>query len=147
MARTETGAGPPALGKLSRLRRGSGDKNASSTSLANSAAGDTADSPVSAVVDATIDKIRSKTRRRSVQADGDDRRGSGESPSRLSKLLSGKRSRLRKTPSSDNIQRPLSETSATSNTGLAGYQSDSSIGVEGSGYSSLLTDDNSEQEG
>lgn len=147
MARTESGGGSPALGKLSRLRRGSGDKNASSTSLANSAAGESADSPVSAAVDATIDKIRSKTRRKSVQADGDERRGSGESPSRLSKLIPGKRgSRLRKTPSSDNFQRPLSEHSGTSN-GLAGNQSDSSIGISGSGHSSLLTDDNSEQEG
>lgn len=144
MAPTETGGGAAALKQFSRLRRGSTDKNASTTSLGTASADDDKDSPVKAAVDSTIGKLRSKTRRKSVQAEDDERRGSGESSSRLSKLLPGKRGRLRRNPSSDNLERPLSVNSGLSN-GLPGNQSDSSIGVNGSGHSSLLTDE--EQEG
>lgn len=131
--------------QFSRLRTGSTDKNASNVSLGTSSASDGLESPVKTAVDSTLGRIRSRTRRKSVQAE-DDRRGSGDSGSRLSKLLPGKRHRVRKTPSNDNLNRPLSAC-ATGSNGLPGNHSDSSIGINGSGHSSLLTDDNFEQEG
>lgn len=141
MASTEADSGAATIKQFSRLRRGSTDKNASTVSLGTSSASDGVDSPVKTAVDSTLDKIRSRTRRTSV----DDRRGSGDSGSKLSKLLPGKRHRVRKTPSTDNLERPLSGQSGLSN-GLPGNQSDSSIGVNGSGHSSLLTEDASDQE-
>lgn len=142
MALTDSGGGTAALHKFSRLRRGSTDKNASTASLeVSSGASDGADAKSKSGMESTIERIRSRTRRGSVQTD-DERRGSGDSGRRLAKLLPGKRGRLKKTPSSDNLERPLS---AYGN--LQGNQSDSSIGANGSGHSSLLTDDNSEQEG
>ena len=144
MAATETGGGATALRKLSRLRRGSIDKNGSTVSLRNSTASDGGDPAAKPSTESPLDLIRSKTRRKSTHED--ERRGSGDSGGRLSKLLPGKRGRLKKTPSSDKLERPVSAYSTTSN-GLPGNQSDSSIGANGSGHSSLLTDDNSEHEG
>lgn len=142
MAPTETGGGATTLSKFSRLRRGSIDKNASSASVAAaSGANDAVEDQSKSVMDSTFDRLRSRTRRGSVQTD-DERRGSGDSGRRLAKLLPGKRGRLKKTPSSDNLDRPVSAYGS-----LQGNQSDSSIGAQGSGHSSLLTDDNSEQEG
>ena len=142
MAPTETGGGPAALPKFSRLRRGSSDKNASTASLGTSSGtSDGMENKTKPGMDSTFERLRSRTRRGAAQTD-DERRGSGDSGRRLSKLMPGKRGRPKKTPSSENLERPLSAYSS-----LPGNQSDSSIGVNGSGHSSLLTDDNSEQEG
>ena len=76
----------------------------------------------------------------------DDRRGSNDSGRRLSTLLSGRRNKLKKTTSTD-LEKHLSVNSSSGNLELSGNRSDSSLGLAGSGHSSILTDDNSDQEG
>jgi len=149
MAPTESGG----MGRLSRLRRDNSDKNESTTSLgvSSESEGHEAGVGLKAGVDSAMSRLRSKTRRTSV----DDRRGSGDSSKRLSKLMPGRRRGSKKTTStddleprlsSDNVDRPLSRGSGL-NSNLLGNQSDSSVDLHGSGRSSLLTDDASEQDG
>lgn len=145
-----------ALGRLSRLRRDNSDKNGSTASLGASSDGD-GDAPefgvgLKANVDSAMERLRSKTRRTSV----DERRGSGDSTKRLSKLMPGRRRGSKKNTESvqstsrddlasrDTLER--SPSGGIDNT-LLGNQSDSSVDLQGSGRSSLLTDDASEQDG
>lgn len=87
-------------------------------------------------------RFRDRLRRKSV----DDRRDSNDSGRRLSTLLSGRRNKLKKTPSTD-LEKYLRPKTSNGNLELSGNRSDSSLGLDGSGHSSLLTDDNSDQEG
>ena len=88
-------------------------------------------------------RFRDRLRRKSV----DDRRDSNDSGRRLSTLLSGRRNKLKKTPSTDNLENRLRPKTSNGNLELSGNRSDSSLGLGGSGHSSLLTDDNSDSEG
>lgn len=132
---------PSPRGSLSKLRRGKGPTNSSSHSLlAGSPDGDDSSegAGIRASVDAAIDKVKQRARRRSV----DDRRGSEESSG---KRLSGLFPRRKRSPNkgSSGLERHLTAQSGGS---LSGNHSDSSL-VDESGRSSLYTDDNSDIEG
>lgn len=132
---------PSPRGSLSKLRRNKAPTNSSSHSLlTGSADGDDSSegAGLRASVDAAIDKVKQRARRRSV----DDRCGSEESSgNRLSSLLARRKRSPKK--SSSGLERHLSAQSGGS---LSGNHSDSSL-VDESGRSSLLTDDNSDIEG
>ena len=134
-------AEPPPRG-LSKLRsRGKGIVSASTTSLTNSSGDGDDKSALSATdngllrssMDAAIDKVRDRTRRRSV----DDRRGSDDVPGRRLSTLVSKTKRKIKGEKGSEPDRTLSVDSF----GFEGNQSDSASPLDGSGRSSLLTDD------
>ncbi|EME84617.1 uncharacterized protein MYCFIDRAFT_203095 [Pseudocercospora fijiensis CIRAD86] len=132
----------PSPRALSKLRsRGKGLVSASTTSLTNSSGDGDDKSAFSATdtgllrssVDAAIDKVKDRTRRRSV----DGRRGSDNIPGRrLSTLVSQTKRKIRGEKASA-PERTLSVDSS----GFDGNQSDSASPLDGSGRSSLLTDD------
>ena len=141
-----TGATSPSpSGALSKLRRKAGASNDSSNSLESSSNSDNpyAD-PALQPTDSGLGKLRDKFRRKSVDDRG-GKRGSQDSGRRLSALVPNRRNKLRKVASSD-LQQQSSLSSSTGNLAITGNRSDSSLGVGGSGHSSLLTDDNSENE-
>lgn len=138
---------PPSRG-LSRLRRNHGDsdpsRNNSTNSLVSSSNSDdpNGDSGVGLrpVTSGGIGKLTDRIRRKSI----DDRRSSADAGKRLSSLLSGRKHRLKRAKSSE---LGSSNGNADGSTlALPGNQSDSSLAQEGSGRSSLLTDDNSDPE-
>ena len=144
MPTTDSGTSSP-RGALSKLRRNQGGSNNSSASLASNSNSDdpNADSERRLSTASGIGKLKERLRRKSV----DDRRGSDDSESRLSKLISSGRNSPKKTPPTD-FERSLNvETSDGGNLDLSGNRSDSSLALDGSGRSSILTDDNSEPEG
>jgi hypothetical protein len=137
-------ATPPSRG-LSRFKRSQGNgENNSTNSLVSSSNSDdpNTESGVGLRPNSSggIAKLADRIRRKSV----DDRRGSVDSGKRLSSLLPGRRNKLKRTKSSE-----LSSTNVEAESGataLTGNQSDSSLAEEGSGRSSLLTEDNSDHE-
>ncbi|KAK5128029.1 hypothetical protein LTR85_005146 [Meristemomyces frigidus] len=147
MPTTEPNA-PSPRGALSRLRRNKPGANASTNSLGNASAdGDESESGggggqgLRASMDAAIEKVKDRTKRRSV----DDRRGSDDnSTKRLTNLLPRKRRGSKQ--AGPELERNLSVVSAGDNLSFSGNRSESSL-VDDSGHSSLLTDDNSDIEG
>ena len=138
-------AAPSPRGTLSRLRRKPGDSNESSNSLASSSNSD--DPSASPGLRASISegvgrKLKDRLRRKSV----DDRRGSNESRNRFSNFLLDRKNKVKETDS-NGLDRQLSIDSGSGNLALYQNQSDSSLGLAGSGQSSLLTDGESEHEG
>ena len=144
---------PSPRGALSRLRRNKGPANASTNSLASASADDNDSSEggggLRASMDATLERVKSRTkravedRRGSNGDDGSSRRGSkDDSGRRLSNLIP-----RRKRASKPNLERNLSAHSGDSAEGrsIASNHSDLSL-LDGSGRSSLLTDDNSDTE-
>ncbi len=133
--------------ELSKLLRRQGDsKNDSSNSLAESSNSDDPNRESGVGLRPTssrgMERLADRIRRRSV----DDRRGSADSGKRLSSLLPAKLSKLKRTKSSEEIK--AEPTPSNDTLLLTGNQSDSSLAQEGSGRSSLLTDDNtSDHEG
>ncbi|KXT00157.1 hypothetical protein AC578_3298 [Pseudocercospora eumusae] len=133
----------PSPRALSKLRsRGKGVVSASTTSLTNSSGDGDAKSALSATdsgllrstMDAAIDKVKERTRRRSV----DDRRGSDDvSGRRLSTLFVSKTKR--KIKGEKGAEPDGTRTLSVDCSGLEGNQSDSASPL--SGRSSLLTDD------
>lgn len=140
---------PSPRGALSKLRRNQGGSNNSANSLADSSNSDdpNADPERRPSTSSGIGKLKERIRRKSVQ---EDRRPSADAGNRLSKVLSGRKNKLRKTPSTDLEGRlRVDESSSTGNLALSGNRSDSSLGpdLNGSGRSSILTEDNSDGEG
>ena len=129
-----------------KLRRNKGLDEARTDSMASSSAdGDDGieSGGLRASVDGAMDKVKKRVRRLSV----DDRNVDGESgPRRLSKILSRrKRSPIKDGLSSD-MQRNLSSDSGFGNMDLSANRSDSSLLLNESGRSSLLTEDNSDHD-
>ena len=139
-------AAPLPRGKLSsKFRRKLGDSNDSSNSLASSSTSEDPNAEQSlrpSTSDGAGGRLKNRLRRKSV----DDRRGSNDAGKRLSNLMPGRKDRPKKTDWNE-PERQLSADSGTGNLGLLGNQSDSSIGLAGSGRSSLLTDGESDHEG
>ncbi|KAK5174752.1 uncharacterized protein LTR77_001835 [Saxophila tyrrhenica] len=139
---------PPSRG-LSRLLRNQGDsKNNSTNSLVDSSNSDD-QNPESAVglrpgsSRGVGERLADRIRRKSV----DDRRDSAESAKRLSSFIPSRRNKLKRNKSSERQAESREPSPVNESLTLAGNQSDSSLAQEGSGRSSLLTDDNSDQEG
>lgn len=138
----------PRGGPLAKLRRNKGLANASSTSLTSSSgegedvAGKSTEnvadsSRLRGSIDAAIEKVRDRTSRRGSLAD--DRRNSEEPVGRrLSTLVFKTKRRIRK-DRDDDVERNLSIDYLDGM--LNGNQSDSSLHLNGSGRSSLLTED------
>lgn len=144
MPSTETGTSSP-RGALSRLKRNKGLVNASNNSLgAGSADGDDyseGGKGIRASMDAALEKVKDKTKRRSV----DDRRGSEDmSSKRLSSFIPGKKRASKK--DAPGLERNLSAQSAGDSVSFISNRSETSL-LDESGHSSLLTDDNSDMEG
>ncbi|KAK4546674.1 hypothetical protein LTR36_001892 [Oleoguttula mirabilis] len=143
MAATESNA-PSPRGALSRMRRNKGTANTSTNSLGTgSADGDDPESGggLRASMDAAIEKVKDRTKRRSV----DDRRGSDDpSIKRLAGFLPRKKREEKKDASGR--EPSLSAQSAGDSVLLSGNRSETSL-LDDSGHSSLLTDDNSDNEG
>ena len=131
-------ATPPSQGPLNP-GEGLGDSNTSSNSLVSSSNDDDpgADLSLRPTSSAGLSKLTDRLRKKSV----DERRGSNDSGRRLSTL----KNKLKKTKSKDVRPSPSFglETGAFS---LSQNQSNSSLGLASSSRSSLLTDDNSENE-
>jgi len=138
---------PSPRGALSRLRRNKGPGNASSQSLASAPADDNDSSEgaggLRASMDAAVGRVKERTKRavedRRGSNDASSRRGSVDnSGRRLSNLIPG-----RKRSSKPDLVRNLSAHSGGSGDGgsIAGNRSDTSL-IDGSGRSSLLTEDN-----
>lgn len=142
MPATEQGT-PSPRGALSKLRRNKGPTNASTSSLANGS-GDGEDSSegggLRASMDAAFEKVKERTRRKSV----DDRRGSDDASARRLSSIIPHRKRASKVDA-PGLQRNLSAQSGD-NLSFTGNRSESSL-LDDSGHSSLLTDDNSDVEG
>lgn len=126
-----------ALTKLRRLRDGSDN---STHSQDEDSASDEQGSNLS--LQPTItggNSLRDRLRRKSV----DDRPDSRDSGSRLSTLI---RNKFKKNDGNDSNTN-LSTDGGNDSLQITGNHSASSLGVDDSGHSSLLTDDDSEQEG
>lgn len=149
VAETET-ASP--RGALSKLRRTKGLVNASTNSLVSSSGdGDDATGNAPDVVSegglrASFDKVKDRARRSQ-----DGRRGSADVSSavssgrRLSSLVSKTKRKITRSERNAGLERNLSADSG--NAALSGNRSDSSLLLDDSGHSSLLTDDEREPSG
>jgi len=140
MSTLEPVSTPSPLSKLSKFRRGkkSKDDNVSTQSLvSNSTDGDDAAAGRKSSTDGVMDKLRVASRRSS-----DDRRLSGDSRG-LSKLVPGKLRRKQSDNSNDDLRsRPLSAVDSDQRgEDMHRSRSDVSLGLTGSGGSSLLTED------
>ena len=132
----------PSPRNLSRLRRNKDVANASTNSLASGSADgdDSSEGGLRASMDAALDKVRERARRKSV----DDRRGSDDTANRrLSGLFPRKKKASRK--GSRGPERNLSTPAGDDKLSISGNRSESSL--LDSGHSSLFTDDASDQEG
>lgn len=144
MSPTEPGT-PRGAGALSKLRRGRKGplENVSTLSVASSLDnGEDSGNNLRASMDGAFDKLKDRARK-SV----DDRRGSGDGSNRLSTLISGKKKLRRKKDAAD-AERTMSNDSTfagDSNFTLSANPSERSL--SGSGHSSLMTDDYSDNEG
>jgi hypothetical protein len=140
-------ASPPSRG-IARLQRNQGsneEQNNSTNSLVSSSNSDdpNQDSPgLRPTSSSGIGKLADRIRRKSV----DDRRGSTDSGKRLSALIPGRRNKLKRVKSSE--LSPLATPDDDGALTLQKTQSDSDISLaqEGSGRSSLFTEDNSDRE-
>lgn len=143
MPATELGK-PSPRGALSKLRRNKGLADASTNSVASAPVegDDSSESTgLRASMDAAFGKVKERTRRKSV----DDRRGSEDtSAKRLSGLFP--RKKRRESKDKPGLERNLSAPSGDESLFLSDNRSDSSL-LNGSGRSSLLTEDNSDVEG
>ena len=140
-------ATPPPRG-LSKLRRLEGGSNHSTNSLVSSSNSDDPNTDPNLQqlnTEGGTGKLMDRLRRKSIQ--DDSRRGSKDTGKRISVLLPGRKNKLKKQPSSEQLERHLSTDSGAGNLALARNQSDSSLGQDGSGHSSLLSDDISDHEG
>ena len=141
MSTIEPAPSPSPLSKLSKFRRGkkSKDDNLSTQSLVSTSTdGDDLALRQRSSVEGVMEKLKVVGSRRS----SDDRRQSGDSR-RLSKLVSGKL-RRRKSDNSDDGSRPNAASTTNLEQGdelLPRSRSDASLGLAGSGGSSLLTED------
>ena len=148
MSLAEVGAGTPSPRGVSKLRgrnkglaststsslpNSSGDSDDASSKLAPRDAGD-GNGGLRASVGTAIDKVKDRTRRRSV----DDRRNSDDvSGGRLSALLSKTKRKSKRDDTGDGPDRTFSVDSVNIS---PGNRSELSL-VDGSGSSSLFTDD------
>lgn len=144
---------PPSNGPrrgLSKLRRSRKEKDSDKSSSTTSVNVIQEDSNLGfrASIDGALGKLKDRRRKSS-----DDRRGSADSnisantTSRLSKLplqLPGKS--RRKKSSTKNALFPSPPTDDRSNRGVSPSPSELSLGLEGSGHSSLMTEDSDYEE-
>lgn len=131
---------------LSRLRRNHDGRNDSSNSLIDSSNSDDPGTEKStrASIESGVNKIKDHVRRRST----DDRSGRSDSQTakRLSKLVPHRR-RKGEEQYSEEVSRHSSFDSGNVSLALPGNRSGTSLADQGSGRSSLFTDDGSDDAG
>lgn len=133
---------------MSKLRRNQENSSTSTNTLASSSNSDdqTLEQVRTPPTDGSTSKFRDVFRRKSVDVNG--KAISPDSGRRLSNLRLGRKNKLKKTDSND-LSRHLSVDSENGNLELSGNRSESSllVDLDGSGGDSILTGDESENEG
>ncbi|KAL1301533.1 hypothetical protein AAFC00_005774 [Neodothiora populina] len=144
MSTLEAPTEPPrrGLSKLRRSNRKDSSKNGSCTSLAPAAA-DEGSGGIRASIDGAIEKLKDRRRKSS-----DDRRTSSDSnsTSRMSRLPLQLPRKSRRKRSGKDDGSPLGIDNRDNDRGISPSPSDMSIGLEGSGHSSLLTEESDYEE-
>ena len=146
MSLSDTGTTSPPRGNAltARFRRNKGLDNLSTNSLAGSSDGDGDDAADSSSLRASMETAIGKVKDRTKRAP-DDRLGSEDGTGRrLSALISRKKRNPRLDAKNFTVDRNFSTESGYS---VDMNRSDSSLPLDESGHSSLLTEDNSDTEG